>query len=187
MISGTGITNIKNYLGTTTFETNTQVTITVTAKDSFGANIITGDEVIYVEITNACTKGFNFACVPDTGAYTVLTSSISAQMTDNSDGTYTYNYQVTRPETITVAVLLYTQGRVYNEFFPNVDESGNNEYIGTWSNINLRHGVQNVYPGRSTQLSANFYFRFKSPTTGTLTFTVTVDDTVFMYIGNIFK
>ena len=155
--------------------------------DSSGANINTGGEIIYVEITNACTKGVNYACVPDTGAYTVLTSSISAQMTDNSDGTYIYNYQVTRPETITVAVLLYTQGGVYNEFFPNTGESGNNAYIGTWSTINLQLAQQDIYPGRSAQLSVNFYFRFKSPTTGTLTFTVTVDDNVYMYIGNIFK
>ena len=126
--------------------------------DSFGANINTGGEIIYVEITNACTKGFNFACVPDTGAYTVLTSSISAQMTDNSDGTYTYNYQVTRPETITVAVLLYTQGGVYNEFFPNTNESGNNVDRGTWSNINLQYGVQDVYPGRQLIPLSKFLF-----------------------------
>ena len=43
-----------------------------------------------------------------------------------------------------------------------------------------------VYPGRQTYVSANFYFRFKSPTAGTLTFTISVDDDVSMYIGDYF-
>ena len=155
----------------------------MTAKDSSGANINTGGEVIYVEISNACTKGVNFAWVADSGTKI----SKRAQMADNSDGTYTYNYQVPMPGTITVAVLLYTQGGVYNEFFKNTNESGNNEYIGTWSTINLQYGIQTIYPGRQENLSANFYFQFKSPTTGPLTFTVSVDDTMYMYIGNILK
>ena len=107
-------------------------------------------------------------------------------MTDNSDGTYTYNYQVTRPGTITVAVLLYTQGGVYNEFFPNTNESGNNEYRGTRSTINFQDGSYDVYPGRKTYVSANFYFRFKSPTSEILSFTISVDDDVSMYIGDYF-
>ena len=182
MISGTGNSNILTHLGTTTFETNTQVTITVTAKDSFGANINTGGEVIYAEISNSCTKGANFACVLDSGTKI----STRAQMKDNSDGTYTYNYQVPMPGTITAAVLLYTQGGVYNEFFPNTDKSGDNVYHGTWSNINLLRLFvrQYVYPGRQEYLSANFYFLFKSPTTGTLNFSINVDDSVEMYIGN---
>ena len=153
----------------------------MTAKDSSGANINTGGEVIYVEISNSCTKGVNFAWVPDSGTKI----STRAQMADNSDGTYTYNYQVPMPGTITVAVLLYTQGGVYNEFFPNTNESGNNEDRGTWPTINLQYGVQNVYLTRKEDLSVNFYFRFKSPTTGPLTFTVSVDDTMSMYIGKL--
>ena len=57
---------------------------------------------------------------------TVLTSDIVAQMTDNHDGTYTYNYNVTRPGQITVSVLHYTNGGVYQEFFPNQFLSGDN-------------------------------------------------------------
>lgn len=43
-----------------TFFTNTQVTITMTAKDSSGTNVGVGNEVVFVEITNACTKGKNY-------------------------------------------------------------------------------------------------------------------------------
>ena len=187
LITGTGKYNIFTRLGTTTFNTNTQVTITVTAKNSSGANINTGGEVIYVEITNSCTKGVNFACVLDTGANTALTNSISAQMTDNSNGTYTYNYQVPMPGTITVSVLLYTQGGVYGEYFPNINESGNNVYNSINSTLNLGYALQDVFPGGSTYISANFYFRFKSPTTGILTFSIGFDDIITMYIGNYFS
>ena len=107
-------------------------------------------------------------------------------MTDNSNGIYTYNYQVARPGSITIDVLLYAQGGVYNEFFfpDSTDESGNNAYNGTWPTINLPFAMQNIYLGRKEYVSANFYFRFKSPTTGTLTFSIVVDDKVSMYIGN---
>ena len=180
MISGTGTLNIHTYLGTTTFEINTPVTITVTSKDSSGANLSTGGKIIYVEISNLCTKGANFAWVPNSGTKI----STSTRMTDNLDGTYTYNYQVPMPGTITVSVLLYTQGGVYSEYFPNIYKSGNNVYKSFNSTINLANRYQYVYPGRVSYLSANFYFRFKSPTTGTLNFSIAVDDIVSMYIGN---
>ena len=73
-------------------------------------------------------------------------------------------------------------------FFPDsMNESGNNAYSGTWSTINLPYATQDIYPGRSDFLSANFYFKFKSPTTGTLTFYITLDDMASIYIGNLFS
>ena len=108
-------------------------------------------------------------------------------MTDNSNGTYSYNYSVTRPGVITVSILLYTQGGVYNEFFPNQYESGNRDINGTWTNINLPLATRVMYLGRSDYLSANFYYKFKAPVTGTITFSVDVDDSVSMYTTNKFK
>ena len=157
----------------------------MTAKDLSGNDIKTGGNILFVNIWNTWTKKINFACIPDSGATKVLGNNISAQMIDNSDGTYTYKYQVLNSGTITIAILLYTQNGVYNEFFHNIVFDGNKEYNGTWQNINMTRAVQNIYLNVQNTLSANFYFRFKSPTTGTLTFSITVDNTVYMYIGNI--
>ena len=116
-----------------------------------------------------------------------MASSINTMIGDNLDGTYSYNYSVARPGVITIAIFLYTQGGVFNEFFPNQSESGNNAQNGTWTDINLPLATQNVYTGRSTDLSANFYFQFKAPITGIITFKVTVDDNVKMTIGILFE
>ena len=108
-------------------------------------------------------------------------------MMDNLDGTYSYNYLVTRPGIITIAIILYSQGAVYSEFFPNTALTGNTVSSGiSWSNIDLTSGTNNVYPGNTDYLSGNFYFKFKAPITGTLTFTVFVDDEVSMTVGNYF-
>ena len=121
----------------------------------------------------------------DSGAQNVLTSSIDTQMDNNGDGTYSYNYTVTRPGIITVAILLYTQGRVFNEFFPNQNESGNRDINGTWTDINLPLATRVMYNSVSDYLSANFYYKFKAPVTGTIKFTVVVDDSVSMYISKL--
>ena len=106
-------------------------------------------------------------------------------MEDNLDGTYSFNFSVPRPGIITIAVFLYTRGGVFNEFFPNQIESGINASNGTWSDINIPQGNQDMYPGRSTDLSANFYFKFKAPITGIITFSIFFDNTIEMYIGKL--
>ena len=96
-------------------------------------------------------------------------------MTDNHDGTYTYNYTVSRPGQITVSVLHYTHGGVYAEYFPNQSESGNNAYNLTYpQQINYPSSTNDAYPARATNVSANFYFRFQAPITGAITFTIDI-------------
>ena len=103
-------------------------------------------------------------------------------MTDNSDGTYTYNYHVANPGTITVSVILYTQNGVYSEFFPDVDgQTGSNVHNSTWQTINLQEANHTLYPNRIENILGNFYFKVRSPVTGTLNFTISVDDSITMY------
>ena len=155
----------------------------MTAKDSTSTNVGVGNEVVFVEITNAWTKGNNYQWVANAGRQTVLIDEIIAQMTDNHDGTYTYNYSVSRPGQITVSVLHYTNGGVYAEYFPNTSESGDNAYNSTYpQQINYPSSSNNAYPGRSTTVSANFYFRFKAPTTGTITFSIAIGIWFMWYI-----
>lgn len=42
------------------FTALSNVTVTVTAKDSGGTNIGSGGDLFYVQITNRCTKASNF-------------------------------------------------------------------------------------------------------------------------------
>ena len=145
----------------------------MTAKDSTNASVGVGNEVVFVEISNAWTKGNNYEWVANVGRQTVLTSDIVAQMTDNHDGTYTYNYSVSRPGQITVSVLHYTNGGVYAEYFSNTAYYGNNAYNSTYpQQINYPQSTNNAYPGTNTYISAYFFFRFKAPITGTITFTI---------------
>ena len=125
--------------------------------------------MIFIQITNTCTKGYNIECYADGGALPVMTSSINSLMTDNGNGAYSYTFQVARPGTITIQILLYKQGGVYNEFFPNSNESGNNVYNGMWSTINIQANIQDIYPGRQTDVSGNFYFKIKGPISGSVT------------------
>ena len=113
-----------------------------------------------------------------------MASSINTMMGDNLDGTYSYSYSVARPGVITIAIFLYTQGGVFNEFFPNQSESGNNASNGTWPVLNYTQASNDMFLGVTTDLSANFYFKFKAPVTGTITFSIFFDDTIQMYIGN---
>ena len=108
-------------------------------------------------------------------------------MTDNLDGTYTYNYSVSRPGQITISVLQYTQGGVYQEYFNNNNRSGNNQNNGTTSQINFNWGSGVIYSGVSDNVSASFYFRFKGPITGVVTFYIYVDDDTTMTIGNYYS
>ena len=138
---------------------------------------------MFVEITNACTKGNNYLCIATPGRETVLVSDIIQQMTDNLDGTYIYNYSISRPGQITVSVLHYTQGGVYQEYFPNSGRTGNNQLNGTTSQINFNWLQGDIIPGRADVVSIGFYFIFKAPITGSITFYISVDDSTTMKVG----
>ena len=102
-------------------------------------------------------------------------------MTDNSDGTYTYNYVVNRPGKITVVVFLYKQGGIYNEFYPNTSRSGNSDYNTVSSQLNYDWGAGVIYLSYSDHVSGKFFFRLKGPTTGSVTFTLGSDDGAALY------
>ena len=105
-------------------------------------------------------------------------------MTDNLDGTYTYNYTVSRPGQITVSILQYTLGGVYQEYYASNSFSGNNAYNSTIpADINFNWGSGNIYPSRAIDVSAKFYFRFKAPITGIITFYILLDDVTTMSVG----
>ena len=68
--------------------------------------------------------------------------------------------------------------------FNNTDRLGDHAYNETRQAIDFPYTTQDFYPGKSEYLSANFYFLFRSPIKGSLTFYMSVDDYFAMYIGN---
>ena len=156
----------------------------MTAKDSSGTNIGVGGDIFFIEITNAWTKGSNYECAANSGRETVLASDLVHQMTDNLDGTYTYNFSVSRPGQITVSILQYTLGGVYQEYYASNNFNGNNAYNSTISdNINFDWGSGIIYSSRAIDVSAKFYFRFKAPISDIITFYIYVDDNTTMSVG----
>ena len=66
---------------------------------------------------------------PVSGAKNVISSSITALMSDNGDGTYSYSYSVSNPGYITVAIYLYDHSDIKGEFY-------NDQMLTTFANTN---------------------------------------------------
>ena len=58
-------------------------------------------------------------------------------MTDNGDGTYTFNYSVPLDGAVTVVVQLLTAGAVYGEWFANTNWSGSPGLTNYTSDVNF--------------------------------------------------
>lgn len=66
----------------------------------------------------------------------MMATEVSTQMIDQLDGTYTYTLNVNRPGAITISVLYYTQGGVWNEYYSNVAGTGTNSLVNSTTTIN---------------------------------------------------
>jgi hypothetical protein len=99
------------------FKLGQSYTISVTAKDSSGNRITIGGETIYIHITNHCTRGANMAWNIVASTPSILASDITAQMTDNSDGTYTYTTSFSTQGRATIQILLLTIDGVSSTFY----------------------------------------------------------------------
>ena len=118
----------------------------MTAKDSSGTNVNHGGDTFFVKITNQCTQGSNFACTEVSGARQTLSSPIQGTMTDNGDGTYTFNYSVPLDGAVTVVIQLLTAGAVYGEWFANTNWSGSPGLANYTSDVNFIWMFQHVPP-----------------------------------------
>lgn len=57
-------------------------------------------------------------------------------MTDNGDGTYTYNHTISRPGIITINVMRYAPGGAYIEWYTNRALTGDaDRYNCSWSKL----------------------------------------------------
>ena len=112
------------------------------------------------------------------GQEQVIDANVEARMTDNGNNQYSYTYAVTRPGKVTISVLKYVAGRVYSEYYPTRDHTLLSDYNTYSSNINFYWGYGAIYNGRSTYLSALYYFKLLPPYTATYYFSSYVYDEV---------
>ena len=162
-------------------------TITVTAKDSSGTNIGTGGDLFYVQITNEWTKTSDFAWTVVTGADNTLSSSIFALMTDNYDGTYTYQYTLTNEGKVSIAVILFNRFKILSEFYNGNPLSGSVVVTNYSSSLQYNWQSSDIIPGHSDYVSAYFQAYIKAPITGSITFTLTWDDGADLSIDGVAK
>ena len=98
-------------------------------------------------------------------------------MTDNGDGTYTFNYSVPLDGAVTVVVQLLTSGGVYGEWFANTNWSGSPGKTNYTSDVNFIWSPgTNIVSSQSTLVTGKIYTKIKPPTTDTYTFYFTHDD-----------
>ena len=146
------------FIGSTSFVISTSATVTVTAKDSSSNNIGHGGDLFYIQISNPWTRQGNFDWIATTGAVSVLSSSILTLMNDNSNGTYSYTYTASIPGSVTVSVILYSQGWVYNEYYTNNNFSGTNSKSNTTTDINFTTWSSDAYINPLSSFSSKYIF-----------------------------
>ena len=111
LVTGSGITS--------PIITSQSNTVTLTARDSSGTNLGVGGDLIYISITNQCTRGTNMKWDAVSGAANVISNPINAQMNDNGDGTYSYSYSVSSPGAITIAIVVVAKVGVSGVYYDN--------------------------------------------------------------------
>ena len=101
------------------------------------------------------------------GAKQTISSTISATMTDNGDGTYSYSFSLQLDGAVTIIVKLLSEGGVSWAWYPNTSMSGTPILYNTTSDINvymnggvfLPGGYTNYISGKLTSEYQQFCFK----------------------------
>ena len=168
---------------TATAGTNYQVK--VTARDTAGAYRNFGGDIFVIKIQNECAQTTGWTWEPVSNQKTVLQTEITAQMYDNLDGTYHYNYSVDLDGNITISVLLFLKDGLRYEFFDSSDWTGAVGASGIHTQVDSywATGV-NITPTRSDYVTGRWQGAIKAPITGTVTLYFEWDDTWTIYIND---
>ena len=175
VVSGNGT------LSVVAFQTNR---ITVTAKDSTGANIGHGGDTFYVSIFNQCIPNFDFTWTEVSGARQVLSSQIMTIMKDNGDGTYSFDYSVQLDGAITVLVALKQNG-AYSTWYDNNLWSGSPSVYNVSSKIDFNWGTGLITPTSSDHVTSIFTFKIIAPTSDTYILSTYSDDDCSLYVDGV--
>ncbi|CAI2385601.1 unnamed protein product [Moneuplotes crassus] len=174
VVSGNGTANIEPFK---TYR------IAVEARDASNVPIGTGGDVFVIEIYNQCNKDDLSRCT-ETGAYSVLSSPVVAQMQDNGDGTYHYDFRMENVGIITYFISLTKTG-IKATFYPNIDLNSPAEL--TVYDPRLDYDWDNGSPISVVDMwSARFDFYFVPTTNEDYTFYTVHDDWISYTINNVY-
>ena len=131
-----------------------------------------------VEIYNKCTVDVSKSWNVDSGAKATLSSPIKALMTDNGDGTYSYNFSVQLDGAVTVLVKLLNSGGINCIWYGTTDFTGTPVLTNTTAQLDYQGDgtVTNMIPGKGQYFSAVISGKIKAPTTDTYTIYFINDD-----------
>ena len=118
------------------------------------------------------------------GQKLVINANVEARMTDNGNNQYSYTYSVARPGKITISVLKYVGGRIYQEYYPSTNVALLSDYSSYSTDINKDWGTGVLYNGRYDNVGIKSYFKLIPPVTASYTFTVNVDDSFKLWINS---
>ena len=166
VVSGTGVSG--NLIAFNTY------TVTVTAKDASGNYVGTGGDIFTIEIYNYWTLDSNLNWNEVFGAKQTLSAPIKATMTDNGDGTYSYNYSVLLDGAVTVIVKLNDGGIVNWKWYNNVDYTEPPTTTSILTQLDFNY--LDIFPGYLNEFTGKLSGTIKPPTTESYTFRLISDD-----------
>ena len=138
--------------GTVSIEALKSYTVTVTAKDSSGNDRNVGGDKFYIRISNECTNNSGFSCTEVGGAEQTIPNEIFLLMTDNTDGTYTYSYQVQNDGKLVINVILGNEGNIHVDYYYGFSFNGaHTEFYLSYINHNFGEGP--IYGRGSNSIS----------------------------------
>lgn len=142
-----------------------------------------GGDFFFLHVDNRCAIGSNFLCEEIySTSYIFTDSSLIKQMTDNSDGTYTVTYQISKDGYASVQIFLAKNGGFLAEYFNNAFLDGVPALTRLDSYIDFDWGTDLITNEAADFVSARWYGKVKAPSTEEYTFIVSADDGVRLYI-----
>jgi hypothetical protein len=167
------------------FNALSDTVVTVTAKDTGGTNVGTGGDLFYVQITNRCTKTSNFACTVNGGADNTILTAITALMTDNNDGTYTYILNHNNEGVLSISVILYNRFSVFGTWYNTDDLTGAVANTNISTSISYNWGAYNVTATLGDYVSGKMEGYLKSPYSGSVDLILYTDNLAALWIDGV--
>ena len=156
--------------GTTSFNAEEQVVITVATYDWLNSAINSGGAIFTLELN-------------EYDASNILVTSTNYTFTDNNDGTYTIVFTVNQDGSIQYNIYANSSCTACSYYWTNMDLSGDYTYFCNFNDLSRTFGHGEIMDGYTDYVSARVETRFIAPATATYTFTCEHDDGCIIIIN----